>query len=1099
MYFLKKIGSFFLVLSIVIGLVYLKPLDKVYALPPIATIDVTDTSLIIGETAIVTITFSEAVIGFTIEDLTVPSGTLSGLSSSDGGLTWTATLTPNSNVEKQNNVITLNNSGVINAGDEAGIGTTTSNPYDVDTIRPSVVITTNSSQIKIGETTTVTFTFSEAVSGFTLADLIVPNGTLSGLVLPSGGRLGTATFTPDMNTNDPSNVITLDNTRLTDLAGNTGVGTTDSNNFKIDTDRPTSSIEVDDTTLKVGEHATVTIKFSEAVTGFTNADLSVMSGTVGPLSTSDNITWTTTLTPNINVTEATNVITLDNASVADSAGNLGGGISTSNNYAVDTVRPTATITVTNPSLTAGMTSTVTFVFSEAVVGFTPADLNVANGTVSGLSSSDGGITWTATLTPHMNVTEATNVITLDYTGVMDLAGNAGLGTTESNNYAVNTAGPTATIAVADTSLAIGETTTVTFDFSEAVSGFTVADLTIDNGTLSDLSTSDGGVTWTGTLTPNMNVTDATNVITLDNSGVVNSAGNAGTGTTESNNYAIDTVRPAATIVVTDTILKIGETSAVTFTFSEAVSGFTLEDLTAENGTLSDLSSSDGGITWTATFTPDMNVIEATNAITLDNTGVMDLAGNTGAGTTGSSNYTINTVRPTATIVIADTSLTIGETSLVTITFSEAVSDFTLADLTVPNGTLSGLSSSDGDITWTATLTPQANVSAAANVITLQNSGVYNSAGNAGQGTTESNSYSVRTVPATNGGGSSSGGSTAPVITPPAPNNSTVTETNGKITLPAGKSGVVSLGNDIKISIPAGASLQELKLTIEEVSDPEALLRNEEVLASPVFEILKNFPENFSKPVKLSLTFDPASLKSNQTVAVFYYDEVKKLWVEVKGGIVKENQITVDVDHFTKFAVLVVDNDTGVPVNDKPIKVDINISDISGHWAEASIKQAISDGIVTGYPDGTFKPGNTVTRAEFSVMLMNALNWQEPGTDLTFTDKAEIGTWAKQAVSQAVQAGIISGYENGSFRPNANITRAEMATMIAKALKLAAKENASTSFADDKEIPAWAKGSVAALKELGIVNGTGANEFHPSSQTTRAEAVIVLINMLDQTK
>ncbi|MBQ4901230.1 S-layer homology domain-containing protein [Paenibacillus sp. Marseille-P2973] len=1099
MYFLKKIGSFFLVLSIVIGLVYLKPLDKVYALPPIATIDVTDTSLIIGETAIVTITFSEAVIGFTIEDLTVPSGTLSGLSSSDGGLTWTAILTPNTNVEEKNNVITLDNSGVATRGGEAGTGTTTSDPYDVDTVRPSVAITTSSPQIKINETITVTFTFSEAVSGFTIADLSVPNGTLSGLVLPSGGRLGTATFTPDMNTNDPSNVITLDNTRLTDLAGNTVVGTTDSNNFKIDTDRPTSSIEVDDTTLKVGEHATVTIKFSEAVTGFTNADLSVMSGTVGPLSTSDNITWTTTLTPNINVTEATNVITLDNASVADSAGNLGGGISTSNNYAVDTVRPTATITVTNPSLTAGMTSTVTFVFSEAIVGFTPADLNVANGTVSGLSSSDGGITWTATLTPHMNVTKATNVITLDYTGVMDLAGNAGLGTTESNNYAVNTAGPTATIAVADTSLAIGETTTVTFDFSEAVSGFTVADLTIDNGTLSDLSTSDGGVTWTGTLTPYMNVTDATNVITLDNSGVVNSAGNAGTGTTESNNYAIDTVRPAATIVVTDTILKISETSAVTFTFSEAVSGFTLEDLTAENGTLSDLSSSDGGITWTATFTPDMNVIEATNAITLDNTGVMDLAGNTGAGTTGSSNYTINTVRPTATIVIADTSLTIGETSLVTITFSEAVSDFTLADLTVPNGTLSGLSSSDGDITWTATLTPQANVSAAANVITLQNSGVYNSAGNAGQGTTESNSYSVRTVPATNGGGSSSGGSTAPVITPPAPNNSTVTETNGKITLPAGKSGVVSLGNDIKISIPAGASLQELKLTIEEVSDPEALLRNEEVLASPVFEILKNFPENFSKPVKLSLTFDPASLKSNQTVAVFYYDEVKKLWVEVKGGIVKENQITVDVDHFTKFAVLVVDNDTGVPVNDKPIKVDINISDISGHWAEASIKQAISDGIVTGYPDGTFKPGNTVTRAEFSVMLMNALNWQEPGTDLTFTDKAEIGTWAKQAVSQAVQAGIISGYENGSFRPNANITRAEMATMIAKALKLAAKENASTSFADDKEIPAWAKGSVASLKELGIVNGTGANEFHPSSQTTRAEAVIVLINMLDRTK
>lgn len=362
MYFVKKIGSFFLVLSIILGLVYLKPLDKVYAAPLTATIDFTDTSLILGETTTVTFTFSEAVIGFTTHALTVPNGTLSGLSSSDGGFTWTATLTPNMNVEEKNNVITLDYSGVATSGGEAGTGTTTSNTYDVDTIRPSVVITTSSPQIKINETTTVTFTFSEAVSGFTLADLIVPNGTLSGLVLLPEGRLGTATFTPYMNINDPSNVITLDNTRLTDLAGNTGVGTTHSDNFKIDTDRPTSSIKVDDTTLKAGEHATVTIKFSEAVTGFTNADLSVMSGTVGPLSTSDNITWTTTLTPHMNVTTATNVVTLDNASVADTAGNLGDGISTSNNYVVDTVRPTATITAATPSLTAGMSSTVALSF-----------------------------------------------------------------------------------------------------------------------------------------------------------------------------------------------------------------------------------------------------------------------------------------------------------------------------------------------------------------------------------------------------------------------------------------------------------------------------------------------------------------------------------------------------------------------------------------------------------------------------------------------------------------------------------------------------------------------------------------------------------------
>ncbi|MEW5548356.1 Ig-like domain-containing protein, partial [Pseudomonas soli] len=78
-----------------------------------------------------------------------------------------------------------------------------------------------------------------------------------------------------------------------------------------------------------------------------------------------------------------------------------------------------------------------------------------------------------------------------------------------------------------------------------------------------------------------------------------------------NNYAIDTQRPTATIVVADSSLSIGETSQVTITFSEAVTGFTNADLTVANGTLSAVSSSDGGITWTATFTPSSAISDAT--------------------------------------------------------------------------------------------------------------------------------------------------------------------------------------------------------------------------------------------------------------------------------------------------------------------------------------------------------------------------------------------------------------------------------------------------------------------------------------------------------
>ena len=170
---------------------------------------------------------------------------------------------------------------------------------------------------------------------------------------------------------------------------------------------------------------------------------------------------------------------------------------------------------------------------------------------------------------------------------------------------------------------------VTITFSEAVSGLTNDDLTIANGTLTAVSSGDGGVTWTATFTPSVDTTDASNLITLDNTGVSNGAGNTGLGTTDSNSYAIDTLRPTATIVVADDALRAGESSLVTITFSEAVSGLTNDDLTIANGTLTAVSSGDGGVTWTATFTPSVDTTEASNLITLDNTGVSDGAGNTG--------------------------------------------------------------------------------------------------------------------------------------------------------------------------------------------------------------------------------------------------------------------------------------------------------------------------------------------------------------------------------------------------------------------------------------------------------------------------------------
>ncbi|KQQ62546.1 hypothetical protein ASF84_27320 [Pseudomonas sp. Leaf127] len=186
---------------------------------------------------------------------------------------------------------------------------------------------------------------------------------------------------------------------------------------------------------------------------------------------------------------------------------------------------------------------------------------------------------------------------------------------------------------------------VTITFNEAVSGFTNADLSVANGTLSAVTSTNGGLIWTATFTPKAAISDSTNLITLNKAGVTDAAGNTGSGTTVSNNYAIDTVRPTATLIMADTALKAGETSRVTITFNEAVSGFTNADLSVANGTLSAVTSTNGGLTWTATFTPKAATSDSTNLMTLNRAGVSDAAGNIGSGSLVSSNYAIDTVQP----------------------------------------------------------------------------------------------------------------------------------------------------------------------------------------------------------------------------------------------------------------------------------------------------------------------------------------------------------------------------------------------------------------------------------------------------------------------
>ncbi|WP_053781662.1 S-layer homology domain-containing protein [Paenibacillus xylanivorans] len=170
-----------------------------------------------------------------------------------------------------------------------------------------------------------------------------------------------------------------------------------------------------------------------------------------------------------------------------------------------------------------------------------------------------------------------------------------------------------------------------------------------------------------------------------------------------------------------------------------------------------------------------------------------------------------------------------------------------------------------------------------------------------------------------------------------------------------------------------------------------------------------------------------------------------------------------------------------------------LKDIGNHWAAAAIEQAISRGIVNGYQDGNFRPNAPATRAEFIVMLAIAFELPASSKTLTFKDASKIPTWAQSFIAQAVEQGIISGYTDETFRASGKVSRVEMTVMLVRALGLPVKSNPTLTFADAKKVPAWAAPYIAAAYDAGLVKGTGKNMFNPLTEATRAEVVTLLMS------
>lgn len=172
---------------------------------------------------------------------------------------------------------------------------------------------------------------------------------------------------------------------------------------------------------------------------------------------------------------------------------------------------------------------------------------------------------------------------------------------------------------------------------------------------------------------------------------------------------------------------------------------------------------------------------------------------------------------------------------------------------------------------------------------------------------------------------------------------------------------------------------------------------------------------------------------------------------------------------------------------------VPVNDYDSHWAKVVIKSAMDSGTMKGYPDGSFRPDNSITRAEFFSLVNNVFKYTEESQG-TYTD-VEGNSWYASDVAKAKAAGYVSGYPDGTIHPETSISRQETAIILSHLKSLAPVSNI-LPFTDASSVAGWSKQAVIAAFEAKVMVGYPNGSFKPEAQITRAEALVAVNNCLN---
>ncbi|CEJ45475.1 S-layer homology domain-containing protein [Umezakia ovalisporum] len=183
----------------------------------------------------------------------------------------------------------------------------------------------------------------------------------------------------------------------------------------------------------------------------------------------------------------------------------------------------------------------------------------------------------------------------------------------------------------------------------------------------------------------------------------------------------------------------------------------------------------------------------------------------------------------------------------------------------------------------------------------------------------------------------------------------------------------------------------------------------------------------------------------------------------------------------------------------PSLAQIRFSDVSSnYWAAQFIQQLSQRGIVAGFPDGSFRPEEPVTRAQFAAMINNAFSKAPQRQAINFADVPS-NFWASNAIRQAYTIGFLSGYPGNRFEPNQNIPRQQVLVALANGLNYSPRANTQTTlqyFSDSFNIADWARSPIAAATEQQIVvNYPNVKFLNPTATATRAQVAAFIYQAL----